>query len=224
MSELFSKIPTNIWDADGAKFRAMGGRDGFLIYSLITSRKGLDNKVYLTMNQIMEVLALCKNRDRHKARIIKGLDELALEGYISVDDSRQKINDTMVIDWEDKFAQCNQGWRKFFANDFELYAVMGEIPYLTMWMLRMFENHRTGTSFLSLTTMADLLECRRNSVQNATNLFRETGLFEVKTGEYYYNRKYGKKIRRNNEYRYTGNKEGILTMTSERIETILNSS
>lgn len=222
MSELFSKIPNNIWHSDGLVFQGMGGRDGFLLYAFITSRKGLDNKVYVTMNQLMDTLRLCSHKNRHKERLRKGLLALEAQDFLSVDDVMQGVNDTMVIDWEDKFDRKTLGWTPFFAGDFELYERVGEIPYLIMWILRMFKNHKTKTSFVSISSMADLIECKRNSVQGAVNLFRDSGLFKVATGEYYHSKTVGRRIRENNEYTYMGDREGIMSMSNDEIKLLLN--
>lgn len=225
MVELFSKIPNDMWSDEGKKFQAMGGKDGFLIYMYLTSTRARNDIIKVSVNGLMDELALCVNRHRHKIRILEGLGRLIEEGYIIVDDINKGNNTMMEITWVDLFKDGQFGWVKFQASDFDLYPRIGGLPYMVMWMLRMYRNHKTGTSFLSVTEISDNLGgVSRNYIQGATNLFRETGLFDVEVGEYYYNRDLGKKIRKRNEYRYIGNKEQILAMDKKEIEMLLNKS
>lgn len=223
MNGSFARIPNDIFHNGGVELDKIGGRDGFLIYCLIVSRRNPLGHVHITLNQIMETLQLVKNKTRHKDKIVKGLQSLVGEGYIEVAGGvNDRVNTTMRIEWVDKFKKGNEkGWIPFYADDFELYQYLGAVPYLLMWLLRTHSSHKTGVSFVSISMMANILQCNRNAVQATIKLFKETGLFEIKTGDYYYSRRHRKKIRQNNEYSYTGDRSKIRAMGAQGVALAL---
>lgn len=224
MGEGFARIPNDIFHNSGVELDKIGGRDSFLVYCLLVSRKNGLNQTYITLNQIMETLDLLKNKTRHRDKILQSLEHLVNEGYIKIDGGIEaSIHKTMQIEWVDQFVNSNnKGWIPFYYGDFELYHYIGAVPYLLMWLLRTYSNHKTDVSFVSISMMADILKCNRNAVQATIRLFRETGLFEVKTGDYYYSRRHRKKIRQNNEYSYIGDTQTITSIGQEGVNLILN--
>lgn len=223
MNESFARIPNDFFHSGGVELEKIGGRDGFLIYCLVVSRRSPLNKAYITLNQIMESLQLLKNKTRHKEKVVVGLQHLVDEGHLQITGGiPDKVNETMQVQWVDRFeGGGGKGWTPFYANDFELYHYIGAVPYLLMWLLRTYSSHKTGVSFVSISMMASILKCNRNAVQATIRLFRETGLFEVKTGGYYYSRRHRKKIRQNNEYLYIGSTETITAIGREGVDLIL---
>ena len=223
-SKMFAKIPNDFFYNGGEILNRIGGRDGFLIYCLLTSRKTMNDDVYISTKEMVNVLQLEKNVSRSKLRITKSLLKLKENKYIkfNIDLKNTSINEVIKIKWIELFPKLGgKGWNKFCADDFEIYEKIGNIPYMVMWVLRMYVNHETKTSFISIADMTDILKCDRNKVQNAVNLFKTSRLFNITGGEYYYHPDLGIKIRKNNEYTYTGNIDVILSMSSRDIDDIL---
>lgn len=223
-SKDFAKIPNDFFYNGGEILNKIGGRDSFLIYCLLTSRKNMNDDIYISIKEMINIFQFEKNVSRSKIYIIGLLLQLVENKYIDiyVDLRNININEIIQIKWIKLFPKLGgKGWIKFYADDFEIHKKVGNIPYLVMWILRMYVNHQTKTSFLSVTDMTNILRCDRNKVQNAINLFKLSGLFYVSGGEYYYNSELDMKIRRNNEYKYSGNIEVLSSMDDNKVYEIL---
>lgn len=220
----FAKIPNDIFYNGGNILHGIGGRDGFLIYCLLTSRKSMSNTNYISIKEISNVIQFEKNISRSKNRIVKSLLLLKECNYVDFqeDVKKLKINETVRIEWIEQFPRLGgEGWIKFVEDDFEVYEKIGGIAYCVMWILRMYKNYKTKTSYISISDITDILGCDRNKVQNAVNLFKTTGLFNIINGEYYHHEGLGRSIRQNNSYEYTNNIESILSMSDVEIYNIL---
>lgn len=210
---LFAKIPNDFFYEEGKRLEEIGGRHGFLVYCLITSRKAMNNKVYLSIKGITDVLNFGSNASRARLKVIEVLVKLRKDSLIAFNTAFEDLSarDVFEIEWIDTFKKSNKsGWTKFYANDFELQYKMGDIAYLTMWVLRMHANHVTGYSFISVSKIAGILRCNINKVQNSIHLFQKTGLFEIVKGSYYTPEGTNQRIRKNNQYKYTYNIENVL--------------
>lgn len=221
--ELYAKFPNNFFYDCGNLFERIGGKDSFLIYSLFTSRKNMLNKVHITIKDIMETLKLDSNSTRSKNRIAKGLKSLIEFEYIQAEQGLDEIRvtDTLVFQWLDRFSNRKSGWIPFYASDFEIYDKIGATAYILMWLLRMFRNNKTGNSYPSVETMSATLKVSNTTIQNCTELFSESGLFEIDKGDYYYHKDRGQYMRYNNTYKYSGKLENVLIMDSSTITKIL---
>lgn len=219
----YARIPNYFFYDEGSFLKAIGGRDSFVLYCLITSRKGMNDKVYISIRQINEVIKISNNITYARNKIMNYLENLQEYNLISFEFDIDSINnnDTMCIKWNDLFKDSN-GWIAFYPDDFEIQHKIGNIPYCTMWMLRMYINNNTGTSYPSIRDIAKTLKCDIIKVQNSIDLFSKAELFQIQRGNYYYNKSLERFIRMNNEYIYTGNIDKLLDMSDEEIFNILN--
>lgn len=219
----FAKIHNNFF-YDNAIRENKNWRNSLLIYFLFTSRKNMNNDIYISYKEISDVLQFNKNIYRSKPIILDSLKILRDAKLIDFDNSILEEGNNKIIKfkWVEQFPSFGGiGWTKFYADDFEIHSKVGNIPYLVMWILRMYTNNETKTSFISMTDITSILECDRNKVQNSINLFRKYGLFKVISGRIYYNESLDKNIKRNNEYRYSGDISGILHADNNCINEIL---
>lgn len=220
----FTKIPNNFFYNNGEILNLIGGRDSFVLYCLLTSRKCMSNKVYISLKEIIRILELEKHVNRSKTRIINSLALLKKEGYIDFEYDLGKIrsDEVLIFTWIPLFPKLGGvGWVKFYEDDFEIHSKIGNTSYVIMWMLRMYVNFETKTSYLSITDMSEILSCNRNNVQNTVHLFKISGLFDIIEGKYYFHEQLGMKIRLNNEYKYNGEIDRLLDMDSDDIHKIL---
>ncbi|MGJ0846559.1 hypothetical protein ACR77J_07715 [Tissierella praeacuta] len=222
-TEVFEKIPNNFF-YDNPIREKQNWRNALLIYFLFTSRKNMNNDIYMSYKEINDILQFNKNIYRSKPIIANSLNILKEYGLLGLPNDLVEANNNLIIKfkWVEQFPSYGgKGWTKFYADDFELHSKIGNIPYLVMWVLRMYTNHATTTSFISISDITSILECDRNKVQNAINLFKKYQLFEVITGDYYFHEELGKNIKQNNEYKYTKNIEGILSVSQGDINKML---
>lgn len=226
-NKVFAKIPNDFFYNDGRVLNNIGGRDSFLIYCLLTSRKNMNDEVYISIKEMVNLFQFEKNISRSKARITKFFLLLKENGYVNFDINIENINinEIIKIEWISLFPKLGgKGWIKFYADDFLLHSKIGNIPYVVMWILRMYVNHQTKTSFIAINDMAAILKCDINKVQNAVNLFRTSNLFEVIGGDYYYHPEVGRKIKMNNQYKYTNEIDNLLNMDDTWIYSFLHPS
>lgn len=220
----FTKIPNNFFYKNGEILNLIGGRDSFVLYCLLTSRKCMSNKIYISLKEIIGILELEKHIHRSKTRIVNSLKLLKQEGYIDFKYDLDGIrnDEALIFNWTPLFPKLGGvGWVKFYEDDFEIHSKIGNTSYIIMWMLRMYTNFNTKTSYLSITDMSEILSCNRNNVQNTVHLFKLTGLFDVIEGEYYFHEQLAMKIRRNNEYKYIGEIDTLLNMDDRDIHKVL---
>lgn len=221
--KIFEKISNNFF-YDNPIRKERNWRNALLIYFLFTSRKNMNNDVYISYKEINDIFQFNKNIYRSKPIIINSLHILKNNNLIDFSEDILDANNSTIIKfkWIKQFPNYGGiGWTKFYADDFEIHSKIGNIPYLVMWVLRMYRNHETNTSFIAITDITSILECNRNKVQNAIIMFKKYGVFEVTVGEYYYNDDLEKYIRRNNEYRYTEQIEEVLNAEQSVIDKIL---
>lgn len=219
----YARIPNYFFYNKGEFLKCIGGRNSFVLYCLLTSRKGMNDKVYINIKQINEVIRVSNNITYAKDLILKYLEKLEEYGLISFhfDIDNVKTNDTLCIEWNDLFDNAN-GWIPFYYNDFEIQYKIGNIPYCVMWMIRMYTNNNSETSYPSIRQIADTLRCDIVKVQNSIDLFDKTGVFKITRGRLYYNEEEKKTMKKNNEYIYTGNIDGVLSMDNNDIASLLN--
>ena len=222
--KLFIKIPNDFFYDGGKKLENIGGRNSFALYCLITIRKNINNHTYLTIKEIDNILQIDKNIHRSKKVIINCLQLLKKHGLINFNTNIKDINntDSIKIEWINLFPNKDDfGWIKFYADDFDIFDKIGIIPYCTMWVLRMYENHESNTSFIAINDISSILKCRTEKVQYSIGLFEYTNLFDIIRGNYYYNESYGRNIKKNNEYKYTGNIDMLMNTDDKNIKKIL---
>lgn len=221
--KIFAKIPVNIFHNEGEVYKKIGGRNSFIIYALLTSRKTMADEVYISIKDIASIVKFDKNTSRSKKAIIKSLEQLRSESYIDFDFdiNCKRIDETFILKWILQFKKGESGWTKFFAQDFKTFSKIGSLSYTTMWLLRMYKHYEKGYSYISMNDMASILETSKTKIQNITDLFKVSRLFLVERGDYYYNREQKKNLKLNNEYTYTANSEGLMKMTESEIFLIL---
>lgn len=211
--KVFAKIPNDFFYKGGEIFHQIGGSDSFLIYCLLISRKAMNSKVYMSLRDIVKTVNLGKHIGRSISRAKVSLIALKDEGYVDFECNLDNVknDEVLVLKWIKLYPQMGGvGWIPFYEDDFDIYNKVGNIPYIVMWILRMYTNYETKTSFISITDMYNILRCNRNNIQNAIHLFEEVGLFEVKRGKYYHHEELDQMVRPNNHYKYTGNIERML--------------
>ena len=200
--KVFAKIPNNLFYNHDILIEK-GWRNSILIYFLLTSRKNMNNDVYITVKEINNIFSFNSNVTRAKDIVIHSLEILKKHNLISCQQINYSNGNTIKLKWNKLYPDYGgEGWTRFYADDFEMHKEIGNIPYLVMWVLRMYENHLTRTSFISITDITTILECNRNTVQDAINLFKEKKIFAITEGEYYFNDDLQKNIRKNNQYKY----------------------
>lgn len=215
IDKLFAKIPNNFFYEDGELLDKIGGRNSFALYCLITSRKNMDNKMYITIQEINRVLMVNKNITRAKKRIVEYLSLLKEQELISYNFKVKEVrnNDFIELEWINNFPKReDSGWVAFYADDIDILYSIGTNFYVVHWILRMYINYEKKVSFASIRYMASIMKCRTVVVQSAVDLFDYSGLFEISRGEYYYNHDLKRKVRNNNEYRYTDEKDWVLKL------------
>lgn len=222
--KLFIKIPNDFFYDDGGKLENIGGRNSFVLYCLITIRKNINNHTYLTIKEIDNILQIDKNIHRSKKIIINCLQLLKKYELINFNINIKDVNntDSIKIEWINLFPNKDDfGWIKFYADDFDIFDKVGIILYCTMWILRMYKNHESNTSFIAINDISSILKCRTKKVQYSIDLFEYTNLFDIIRGNYYYNEGYGRNIKKNNEYKYTGNIDVLMNTDDKDIKEIL---
>lgn len=222
-SKFYARISNEFYYYDGKLLKEIGGRNSFVLYCLITSRKNMANKTYISYREINNVLQLDKNITRSRKSIIEFLELQKKNKLINFHNSikEAKQDDFICIEWLDLF-ENDVGWTAFYPEDFEVHSRVGNIAYNIMWVLRMFTNNKSDTSYLSIDSISKILMCDIIKVQNSIDLFDKAGLFEVKRGEYETNPVDKTIMRRNNEYKYTGNIDNLLSMSDKDVQKILN--
>lgn len=212
---LFAKIPNNFFYKEGELLEKIGGRNSFALYCLIVSRKNMSNKMYITIREINRVLSISKNITDARNRILKYLSLLKgqkLIGY-NFNINETKNNDFIEIEWIDNFPdKKDSGWVAFYHDDFDILYSIGTDFYTLHWILRMYVHHEKSVSFVSIKHMSSIMRCRTTTVQNAVDLFGYSELFKITRSEYYYNHELKRKMKNNNEYRYTNEKDWILRL------------
>lgn len=159
-----------------------------------------------------DLIFLDKNVTRGYKNIRDSLHLLKKNGLIDyVDNDIGK--DIVKIEWVNLFPErINGGWIKFEYNDFDIFEIVGVDFYCVMWLLRMYTNHGTKTSFVAIKDITKIIGCKTSQVQRSIDLFEYAGLFEVKRGQYH--RPDGfeseKAIKWNNSYKYIGDIDFIL--------------
>lgn len=184
----------------------------------------MNDDVYISYKEINDILQFNKNIYRSKPIMIDALNVLKNNNLIDFTEEVTDVNNNIVVKfkWIKQFPNYGGvGWIKFYADDFEIHSKIGNVPYLVMWLLRMYKNHETDSSFIAITDITSILECSRNKVQNSISLFKEYGLFEVVTGRYYKNDELGRYIRKNNDYKYTEYIDGVLNADQNDINKFL---
>lgn len=183
-----------------------------MLYCLITIRKNINDITYLSVKEINDLIFLDKNVTRGYKNIKTSLYKLKEKGLINFTDS-EIDKDIIKIEWINLFPNTSDnGWIKFEYKDFDIFEVVGVDFYCIMWLLRMFTNHETKTSFVAIKDITKFIGCKTLQVQRAVDLFEYAGLFEVKRGQYYKPDGFESEraIKRNNSYKYTGNINFIL--------------
>jgi len=212
----FIKIPNNFFYSDGRLLNDIGGRNSFVLYCLITIRKNINDYTYLSIKEMNDLIYLDKNATRgyKKIRIsLKLLRENGLIDFLDTDIDK----DVVKLKWINLFPEkSNSGWIKFTYNDFDIFEVVGVDFYCVMWLLRMYTNHETKTSFIAISDIARLMSCKTVQIQRAVDFFEYAGLFKVKRGEYYKPKGFesDRAIKRNNNYKYTEDIEWILELNN----------
>ena len=213
--KLFAKIPNNFFYKKGKLLDEIGGRNSFALYCLIVSSKNMGNKMRITIREINKVLSISKNITDARNRILNYLDLLKNQKLISYNFNvkETKNNDFIEIEWIDSFPEKkDSGWVAFYSNDFDILHSIGTDFYVLHWILRMYVHHEKNVSFVSIKHMSSIMKCRTVVVQNAVDLFGYSGLFEITRSEYYYNHELKRKMKNNNEYKYTNEKDWILKL------------
>lgn len=163
-----------------------------------------------------DLIYLDKNAPRGYTKTRESLKLLKKNCLIDFVDSDLN-KDVVRIKWINLFPdKTNNGWVKFEYNDFDIFEAVGVDFYCVMWLLRMYINHETGTSFVAISDIGKFIGCKTIQVQRAVDFFEYAGLFEVKRGEYYRPKGFesDRAIRRNNSYKYTGDMEWILGLNN----------
>lgn len=220
----FAKIPNDFFYKNGEILNSIGGRDSFVLYCFLTSRKCMNDKIFVSLREIIRVLELEKSVQRSKERIINSLVLLNKEGYIEFEGNLEgtRNDESLVFQWIALFPKMGgKGWTFFYEDDFEIHRKISNTAYVVMWVLRMYTNFKTKTSFISITDMYSILQCNRNNIQNSIHLLELSGVFEVTRGDYYKHEAFENKIRPNSEYKYTGELDKLLNMSREDIKVIL---
>lgn len=206
----FIKIPNNFFYENAMLYRAIGGKYSFVLYCLIVIRKNINNHTYISIDEINDLIYSDKNKTRGRKKVKESLQLLKANGLIDFLDS-DLVRDVIKIEWINLFPKkSDSGWIKFEYNDFDIFDVVGVDFYCVMWVLRMYTNHQTNTSFLQIKDIAKLVGCRAIQVSRAIDLFEYAGLFEVKRGELSYIDWLGEWKKNNNSYKYIGDTEWIL--------------
>ena len=222
---IYARIPNDFFYNDGKLLQEIGGRDSFILYCLLVSRKSMSHEIYISFKEINNTLKLHRNTTKARVNITNNLRLLKQNNLIDYDVDIDNVgsNDCMVIKWMNKFPTKDDfGWVKFYADDFKIHNKIGDVPYCVMWILRMYIHFEKGVSFISITDITAILKCDRMKVQNSIDLFGAIELFEVIKGEYYFNVEYGRRIKMNNSYKYTGNIDVLLKTNDNYIKAILN--
>lgn len=222
-SQVFAKIPRDIFYNSQHKYKMIGRESGFVIYCLLTSRKSMNNKIHISLKDIIKTTQVDTNSTRARKKVVKVLNKLRSALFISYkeDLSKIKLSQIFVIRWIEQFRNEKAGWIKFKANDFEIFQKIGAQAYTIMWLLRMYTNKDTKTSFIPAKAIAKILQYSYTTVFNTISLFEQAGLFEVSRGEYYYDYKTERNVQMNNAYRYTGNTDTIMSLSEDKVQRIL---
>lgn len=222
-SKFYARIPNNFFYYDGELLKEIGGRNSFTLYCLLISRKNMANEAYITYRGINDVLKLSKNITRSRKSIIEFLELQRKSKLIDFSDDIKdaKHDEFICIEWLDLFDN-DVGWTTFYPEDFNIHSKIGNLTYNVMWVLRMFTNYKSNTSYLSIHSISEILMCDIVRVQNSIDLFDKSGLFKVKRGEYEINPVSKTTMRRNNEYKYTGKTNVLFNMNQKDIDSILN--
>ena len=216
--KLFAKIPNSFFYKEGKLLKEIGGRNSFALYCLIVSSKNMGNKMRITIREINRVLSISKNITDARNRILNYLDLLRDQKLIcyNFNAKEAKNNDFIEIEWIDNFPRKkDSGWVAFYSDDFDILYSIGTDFYTIHWILRMHVHHEKNVSFVSIKHMSSIMKCRTVVVQNAVDLFGYSGLFEITRSEYYYNHELKRKMKNNNEYKYTNEKDWILKLGRE---------
>lgn len=222
---IYTRIPNDFFYNDGKILNEIGGKDSFVLYCLIVSRKSMNDEVHITIKEINNILKLYKNMTRARAIIINYLKLLKQNKLIDYNMDIDSVgnNDYILLKLINRFPiRDDYGWIKFYANDFKVHSKIGNVPYCVMWILRMHMHFEKKISFISITDITSILKCNRTKVQNSIDLFDATELFEVIKGDYYFNVEYGRRIKMNNSYKYTSNIDTLINKNDSYVNTILN--
>lgn len=205
----FAKIPNNFFYNQGERLEKIGGKQSFNIYTLITHLKNMANQAYITLNEINRVLKIDKNNSRARVKIIDSLKMLKDDKLIDYNTEiieNAKGNDFISISWINQYkSRTINGWIPQYENDFNYYIEVGEVGYLLMWIIRTHINNKTGTAFLSVRNMANILKISTKTIVDTITELEKIGCLKViRHQDYYYNKEYDRMIKLNNNYEWKG--------------------
>lgn len=201
------KIPNDFFYNGGRKIKKIGGEQGFALYCLITVLKNVNNNVYITTNGLNNLLRLDKNAFRGRKKVSELLLKLKVGKLIDFSGAIPDSGNTFfTIKWINKFAdKSTTGWTFFTGSDWSYFDELGITTYSVMWLIRMFTNHKSQTSFVSYRNMADILDKGVSSVISSVNELEDKGYIEVERSDgYFYNAQIDKEVKLNNTYRWIG--------------------
>lgn len=153
-----------------------------------------------------------KNKYRGSKKVEQDLKLLERAGLIKIVEINTDCK-VYTIKWNNLFPEKSDGnWIKFMYNDFDIFNIVGVNFYCVMWLMRMYTNYKTKTSFIPIEDMAKLIKCKTIEVQRAVDFFEYVGLFTVQRGAYHKPEGVDRAIKCNNSYKYTSDIEYILTL------------